>query len=82
VCIFKGVNKKQEFEEGLPAGSAVIMSKKSANVTSEIFTAWMKDLFLPRKPSRKVLIVVDGHSSHVSTTVFLSNCTSPSSTTN
>jgi hypothetical protein len=66
VCIFKGVNKKEEFEEGLPPGSAIIMSKKSAYVTSKIFMAWMKDHFLPRKPSGKVLIVLDGHSSHVS----------------
>jgi hypothetical protein len=34
VCTFKGGNKKQEFEDGLPPGSAVIMSKKSAHVTS------------------------------------------------
>jgi hypothetical protein len=28
--------------------------------------AWMKGHFLPRKPSGQVLIVLDGHSSHVS----------------
>jgi hypothetical protein len=37
VSTFKGVNKKQEFEDGLPPGSAVIMSKKSVYVTSEAF---------------------------------------------
>jgi hypothetical protein len=47
------------------------MSKKSAYVTSEIFMAWMKDHFLPRKPSGQVLIVLDGHSSHVSDTEIL-----------
>jgi hypothetical protein len=64
-CIFKGVKKKQEFEESLPPGSAV-MSKKSAYVASEIFMAWMKDHFLPRKPSGKVNIVLVGHSSRFS----------------
>jgi hypothetical protein len=66
VCIFKGVNKKQEFEDGLPPGSAVIMSKKSALVTSEAFMTWLKDHFLPRKPSGQVFIVLGGNSSHVS----------------
>jgi hypothetical protein len=37
VCTFKGVNTKQEFEGGLPPGSAVIMSKMSAYVASEVF---------------------------------------------
>jgi hypothetical protein len=63
---FKGVRKKQEFEEGLPPGSAVITSKNSAYVTYEIFMAWMKDRFLPRKRSGKFLVVLDEHSSHVS----------------
>jgi hypothetical protein len=51
VCTFKGVNKKQEFEDGLPRGFAVIMSKKSAYVTSEVFITWLKDHLFPRKPS-------------------------------
>jgi hypothetical protein len=71
VCILKGVNKKQEFEDGLPPGSAVIMPKKSAYVTSEAFITWLKDHFLPRKPNGKVLIVLDEHSSHVNDTDIL-----------
>jgi hypothetical protein len=66
VCTIKGVNKKREFEDGLPPGSDVIMSKKSAYVTSEAFITWLKDHLFPRKPSGKVLIVLDGNSSHVS----------------
>jgi hypothetical protein len=65
VCTFKGVNKKQEFEDGLPPGSAVITSKKSAYVTSEAFITWLKNHLFPRKPSGKVLIVLNGKSSHI-----------------
>jgi hypothetical protein len=60
--------ERQDFEEGLPPGFSVIMSKKSAYVTYDIFTAWMKGHFLLRKPSGKVLIVLDGYSSYVSDT--------------
>jgi hypothetical protein len=42
---------RQEFEEGLPPGYAVIISEKSAYITSKIYTAWMEGYFLPRKPS-------------------------------
>jgi hypothetical protein len=66
VCTFKGVNKKQEFEDGLPPLFTVIISKKSSYVTSEVFMTWLKNHSLPRKPIGKVLIVLDGHSSHVS----------------
>jgi hypothetical protein len=55
---------KQEFEDGLTPGSAVIMSKKSAHVTSEAFMTGLKDHLFPRKPSGKVLIFLDGNSSH------------------
>jgi hypothetical protein len=66
VCTFKGVNKKQEFGDGLPPSSAVIMSKKSTYVTSKAFMTWLKYHLFPRKPSGKVPIVLDGNSSHVS----------------
>jgi hypothetical protein len=65
VCTFKGVNKEQEFEDGLPSGSAVIMPKKSAHVTSEVFMTWLKDHLFHRKLSGEVLNVLDGNSSHV-----------------
>jgi hypothetical protein len=66
VCTFRDVNKKHQFEDGLPPGSVVIVSKKSVYVTSIVFMTWMKDHLVPRKPSGKVLILLDGHSSHVS----------------
>jgi hypothetical protein len=37
-----------------------------AYVTSEEFVTWLKDHIFPRKPSGKVLTVLDGNSSHVS----------------
>jgi hypothetical protein len=46
----------------------LLCKKKSSYVTSEIFVVWMEDYLLPRKPGGKVLIVLAGHSSHVSDT--------------
>ncbi|KAK9685163.1 DDE superfamily endonuclease [Popillia japonica] len=65
-CIFKGKNKKPEFEDGLPPGGQVIMGEKSAYVTSAIFLKWLQNVFVPRKDPGKVLLILDGHSSHVS----------------
>lgn len=66
VLIIKGVNKKPEFEEGLPPGSKVYMQKKSAYISSELFYKWLTEEFIPRKPTGKVLLILDGHSSHSS----------------
>lgn len=66
VLIIKGVNKKPEFEEGLPPGSKVYMQKKSAYISSELFYKWLTEHFIPRKPPGKVLLILDGHSSHSS----------------
>lgn len=48
-CIFKGKNKKPEFEEGMPPGSSVYMSEKSAYVNTSIFFNWIKNHFVPKK---------------------------------
>jgi hypothetical protein len=64
LCIFKGTNNKPEFIDGMPAGSRVIMNKESAYMNSNIFMIWLKEHFLLRKPSGKVLLVLDGHASH------------------
>lgn len=66
VVIIKGVNKKPEFEEGLPEGSQVYMSKKSAYINTELFYKWLTEHFIPNKPNGKVLLILDGHSSHSS----------------
>ena len=64
-CILKGVNKKAEFSDGMPPGSLVTMSKKSAYVTADIFMDWLKNHFTPRKPAGKTLIILHDHSSHM-----------------
>ena len=64
VCILKGVNKKAEFEDGMPAGSKIIMNRDSAYINSNIFLTWLKEHFVPRKPPGKVLLLLDGHASH------------------
>lgn len=63
-CIFKGKNKKKEYEDNLPPGSVVYMSEKSAYINSTIFFTWLKEHFVPRKPAGNVLLIMDGHSSH------------------
>lgn len=36
-CIFKGKNRKEEFSNGVPRGSIVTMSEKSAYIKADIF---------------------------------------------
>lgn len=55
----------------MPPGSYVYMGEKSAYVTSEIFFSWLKNHFTPRKPEGKVLLILDGHSSHCSNAEML-----------
>lgn len=70
-CIFKGKNKKEEWLDGMPPGSQIKMSKKSAYVNGEIFLDWLQTQFLPRKPLGKVLLILDGHTSHTTNLDFL-----------
>lgn len=49
VCMLKGVNNKPEWEEGMPPGSKIIMSRKSAYVNTDIFTERLKTHIIPRK---------------------------------
>ncbi|KAJ0172481.1 hypothetical protein K1T71_011620 [Dendrolimus kikuchii] len=60
VVIIKGVNKKPEFQDGLPPGSEVYMNKKSAYINAELFQKWLIQHFVPRKPQGKVILVLDG----------------------
>lgn len=62
-CVFKGKNKKVEFSDGMPPGSAVVINKKLASMKSELFYDWLKTPFLPRKPPGKVILILDGHAS-------------------
>ncbi|CAB3236377.1 unnamed protein product [Arctia plantaginis] len=66
VLIIKGVNKKPEFQDGLPMGSKVYMNKKSAYINASLFDKWLTEHFIPLKAHGKVLLILDGHSSHSS----------------
>ncbi len=61
----KGKNKKAEYEDGLPPGE-VRMNPKSTYINTLLFVEWLKDHFIPRKPNGKVLLILDGHVSHMS----------------
>jgi len=63
-CIMKGKNKKPEFEDGMPPGSVVYMSEKSAYINTTLFFDWLRTHFLPRKSVGTVALILDGHSSH------------------
>lgn len=63
-CIFKGKYEKDEYRDGMPPGSNIYMCEKSAYVNSEIFIKWLKEQFVPRKPVGRVLLILDGHTSH------------------
>ncbi|CAH1985221.1 unnamed protein product [Acanthoscelides obtectus] len=51
-CIFKGKNQKPEFADGIPPGSLVFMSEKSAYVNNV--------LFLRRNPNRRINRLIFG----------------------
>ncbi|CAH1975507.1 unnamed protein product [Acanthoscelides obtectus] len=65
-CIFKGKNEKPEYKNGMPNGSTIFMPQKSAYVNNDIFYLWLKKHFLPRKSKGKIILILDGHSSHCS----------------
>lgn len=69
--IMKGKNKKKEWEDDLPPGSVLFMSQKSAYINKTIFLQWMREHFVPRKPLGKVLLILDGHASHVNSVEML-----------
>ncbi|KAK9752759.1 hypothetical protein QE152_g3962 [Popillia japonica] len=49
---FSLVNEKAEWKDGMPPGSVIYMSQKSAYVTSDILYLWLKDHFVPKKIRR------------------------------
>lgn len=70
----QGKNKKEEFADGMPPGSQIAMSEKSAYVNTVIFKHWLESHFLPRKPTGTVLLIVDGHTSHTNSVDMLDFC--------
>lgn len=73
-AIFKGKNKKDDYLDGMPAGSAIAMSQKSAYVNANIFKDWLENHFIPRKPAGTVLLILDGHTSHTNSVEVLEFC--------
>lgn len=71
VLIFKGVYKKDDWLEGLPPGSEIFMNPKKAYMTTELFTKWFTEIFLPRKAPGTNLLILDGHASHCSSPELL-----------
>lgn len=70
-CIFKGKNRKEEFSDGMPPGSVVAISEKSAYVNAAIFFDWLTNHFVPRKMPGKTLLILDGHTSHTTSVEVL-----------
>lgn len=64
MVIFEGKRLNPEWTKGEVAGTLYGMSDKGWT-DMELFSYWMKDLFLPNiPPVRPVLLLLDGHSSH------------------
>jgi hypothetical protein len=61
--IYKGKRNKAEFADNLPPGSSVAMSD-SGYITTDIFLNWLQH-FNQHKVPGKVILLLDGHSSHV-----------------
>jgi hypothetical protein len=70
-CIFKGVYEVAAHKKDLPPGSVIKMNKKSAYSNSEIFMDWLQNHFVPRKPPGRVLLILDGHISHMNSLEML-----------
>ncbi|KAJ8866680.1 hypothetical protein PR048_032541 [Dryococelus australis] len=64
VLLMKGVNRKNEFSDGLPHGSEVYTNPKSSFKTADLFLKWFEKHFLPRKSPGKNILILDGHTSH------------------
>ncbi|XP_022910060.2 tigger transposable element-derived protein 1-like [Onthophagus taurus] len=63
MILFKGIRQKPTFQDGLPAGSAVLMSPKGS-MTTKLFCKWLEH-FAKYKPTGKVLLIFDGATSNL-----------------
>ncbi|GFS57698.1 HTH CENPB-type domain-containing protein [Trichonephila inaurata madagascariensis] len=66
-CIFKGKWEKPEFEDGMPLVSHVEMNETSTYINLNVFMKFSKNHFIPRK----VLLILDSHTSHCSDVAVL-----------
>lgn len=69
MVIFKGQRSKPEFEDGMPPGTAVKMSE-SGYISSELFLFWLQH-FNSHRTQGKVVLLLDGHASHVKSLAVL-----------
>ncbi|GFG32296.1 hypothetical protein Cfor_02693 [Coptotermes formosanus] len=60
--IMKGVRNRDAYSKGMPNGSVVHMSE-CGYMTSQVFSAFLNHIY-KYKPQGRVLLIVDGHSSH------------------
>ena len=58
---FEGLRAKPEFVDGKPAGSGVVLNKESAYIN--LCMTGLKEHFFSRRPSGKVLLILDGQAS-------------------
>jgi hypothetical protein len=65
IAFSRGLNEKAEFSDGMFPMSVVLMGKKSAYVTFEIFMDWLKNYFTPRKNSWRTLLILNSHASYI-----------------
>jgi hypothetical protein len=54
ILIFKGVNKKQEFDDGSPQVSDVYLNWKSLYISTDVFSKSFTENFLKHNTSGKV----------------------------
>lgn len=69
LIIFKGIRQRPEFMDNLPNGSLVAISE-SGYINEEIFLKFLKHFHEHRVPGR-VLLILDGHSSHAALSALL-----------
>ena len=68
LVIFKGIRRKEELGDGLPAGSEFCMTD-TGYAQTQTFQLFMK-FFCKHKPPGKTLLIMDGHRSHVDSEAF------------
>ncbi|XP_034255343.1 uncharacterized protein LOC117653647 [Thrips palmi] len=62
--IFRGQSLNMDLTEGAPEGTVFAYSKRSF-IDSELFVEWFKRFIAAIPPARPVLLLMDGHGSHI-----------------
>jgi hypothetical protein len=63
VPVIRDVNKKPEFNGGLPSGLDMFMKPGLTKLGTNLFVKWFAVNFLKHRPSRKILMILYGHTS-------------------